>query len=247
MFSFFRDYKNSLGWKLTKLVSDFKFVPYKLNRHSKYEVGHTYWNCYLERYYIVVEIIDESKIKAKWEDGKFVIINSPLDIANEYELMRFKSRDGVKIENAKYSYSFAEIKALMFNNIIDKNVALAINEQYLSNDHLPNDYTCFYLRVIKNEGKTKIRLKRDMRKSPHNFYNIKTVGDLLKDTRIALYEFVDSDGNKLEVEPSTIAESAKVLKIKYITGAKYEITIDAKQRCGGHIFYNKEDTCYACE
>ena len=212
--------------KLLGLVSSFKYVPYKLNKHSKHEVGHMYYNGYHQEIYTVLEITDEGKTKVECEDGRVSLHRSKLDVKKDYELMPFEFDGGKVINNNKKSYSAAEIKALIYTNMItDEEVIKALMEYFIA-IHMPNDYNYYFIRTPKVEGERQIKLKRDLKKCPHNFYNIKTLSDVYKDSRIALYEFVNKAGEEILPEEIGIPAFTNVLVVDHIAGAKYRIILD---------------------
>lgn len=236
--------------KLLGLVSGFKYVPYRLNKHSKHEVGHMYYNGYHQEIYTVLEITDEGKTKVEWENGRVSLHRSKLDIKKDYELMPFEFDGGKVINSNNKSYSAAEIKALIYTNMITDEEVIKVLMEYFTATHVPNDYNYYFIRTPKVEGVRQIKLKRDLKRCPHNFYNIKTVEDLYKDSRISLYEFVDRDG--LEVIPDkdndkVIPSWTPVLLIDHIAGAKYRIKLDMYQRNGNTYarwmngFYDKNN------
>ena len=215
--------------KLVEFINDFKYVPYALNKNSKCEVGKIYWCGYWEKTYKVLEV-NGYNVKIRWQDGKIAEHCTSLDIHRDYELKPFKYKNGTEVINGRYSFTLAEIKALIINgSISDEYVIRALIEQYFKSDHVPNDYNYYYLRKINDGDSIKVRLKRDLKRSPHNFYNIKTLDDVYKDTRIALYEFIDMDGNIItEDKMKLVPVETSVTKIEFITGAKYRITLEVR-------------------
>lgn len=225
------DNKKVYGKKLDKilanLITSFNYVPYKLNKHSEHEIGHTYWSGLLRRAFTVIGTHYEG-FKLCWDNGQISVTYMPLDIKHDYELKPFETKFGIGIPvfNENHSYTAAEIKALIFSGIInDEEVIDVLFKNYFIATHIPNDYNYYFIRITEIDGEHKIQLKRDLEKCPHNFYNIKTLEDLFKDPRIALYDFIDKDGNGIIV-CKDIPSSTPVLNIEHIAGAKYRITLD---------------------
>ena len=215
--------------KLLELVSNFRYVPYRLNKHSKHEVGHMYYNGYHQEIYTVLEITDEGKTKVEWEDGRVSLHRSKLDIKKDYELMPFEfERKKVIKDNTRRSYTAAEIKALIYTSMItDEEVIDKLINEYFTATHVPNDYNYYFIRTFEKDGERGIHFKRDLKRCPHNFYNIKTLADLYKDQRISLYKFVDKNGNEVLPEDFGLPSFVSVLNIEHIAGAKYRITLDS--------------------
>lgn len=226
-------YNGKLDKKLLELVAGFHYVPYKLNKYSKHEVGHMYWNSFLQKKYEVVALHDDG-VKVCWDDGNTSITYIPLDIKHDYELKPFEYM-GDKVINTRISYTAAEIKALIYTNVItDEEVIDTLIKTYFAATHIPNDYNYYFINTGTIEGESYIKLKRDLKKCPHNFYNIKIVEDLYNDKRIALYEFIDEENNEVipDKENKVIPLWTPVLSIDHIAGAKYRITLDMYQRDG---------------
>ena len=214
--------------KLLELVSNFRYVPYKVNKYTKHEVGHTYYDNYWHEVYTVLGITDEGKVKIEWEDGRLALHRAKLD-KKDFELKPFETKFGIGIPvfNERCSYSAAEIKALIYAGVItDEEIVDVLINEYFVATHVPNDYNYYFIKTPKINGERQIKLKRDLKRCPHNFYNIKTLEDLYKDQRIALYEFVDKDGETVIPEEYGIPAFIYVLNIEHITGAKYRITLN---------------------
>lgn len=224
-------YRNqSFGLKLEEFVTKRKYVPYRLNRHSKYEVGHTYWNAYWEKVYTVLEI-NGVKVKVQWEDGKIVEHCTSLDVKRDHELKPYPTDRF----DAKKSYTAAEIKAFIYNKVFSTNLSSALIEKYFITDHSPNDYNCYFLCWSEKDGNLVVNLKRDLIKNPHNFYNIKTLGDVYNDKRIGNnYTRIDMEGNIIDPNLS-IPFWTPVLDVKYVLKEGTKVILDVVQR-NGHIY-----------
>lgn len=216
-------YTKQMDEGLLKLVTSFQYVPYKLNKYSKHEVGHTYWDSFVGIKYDIVDVGgDLVKVSA---DGYMETEFADLDIKKDYELIPYEYM-GDKVINSHHSYRAAEIKALIYTNMITDEEVIKVLMEYFTATHVPNDYNYYFIRTPEIEGVRHIKLKRDLKKCPHNFYNIKTLADVYKDPRIALYEFVNKTGEEILPEEIGIPAFTNVLVVDHIAGAKYRIILD---------------------
>lgn len=164
---------------LDKMVKDFRFVPYKLRKNAKIEIGKTYWCSKYQKWYKVLDV-KESKIKIQWQNGEVNERNISLDVYKDYELKLFECLHGQRdnnIEeiqkkyypiNSEESLSAAEIKALCCSGVIDEFTASDLIFNYFNlKKFKPNDYVYYYIWKEKNyQGYTKTILERDLVKSP---------------------------------------------------------------------------------
>ena len=117
--------------------------------------------------------------------------------------------------NSQYSYTAAEIKALVYNYLYEwDNMAInnMIEKYFNNNQNAPNDYVYYFVDFIPKDGYFKPNLRRDLKRSPRtprNFDYIKTLGQVRKDKRIINAEFIDKNG-KLVVS-ALLPDSTKVL------------------------------------
>lgn len=210
--------------KLLELVSSFQYVPYKLNKRSKHEAGRTYWDSYLQIKYDIVDI--KGNLVKVAADGYMETEFPELNIKQDYELRPFEFDGGKVVNERNKSYSAAEIKALIYTNMITDEEIVKVLMEYFTATHVPNDYNYYFIRTPEIEGVRHIKLKRDLKKCPHNFYNIKTLADVYKDPRITLYEFVNKTGEEILPEEIGIPAFTNVLVVDHIAGAKYRIILD---------------------
>ena len=162
------------SYRLDQLVKDMKFVPYKLKKYAKHEVGKTYWCSYWQKYYKVTEISDKDLITIEWEDGKVVQHRTSLDWQRDYELRPFEylsiSEDKKnQIINNDISFTAAEIKALCLVGIIDNHCKEILFDEYFSSDnkfYKPNDNTYYFIDRDRTSLVFDIKLIRDIKKSP---------------------------------------------------------------------------------
>ena len=164
-------YYKKLDKILSKLITDLKYVPYKLNKYSKHEVGHIYWSGLLRRVYEVVETHDEG-FKVHWDNGDVTITYMPLDIKHDYELKPFEYKNyGKNILNSNCSYTAAEIKALVYTGLISNELVIEELDKYFKSDYSPKDYVYYYLTAKSRNNKdhtgiSDIKIFRDLQKSP---------------------------------------------------------------------------------
>jgi hypothetical protein len=237
-------------WKLLELVENFKYVPYRLNKRSRYEVGKTYWNGYWHEIYTVLDVKPYGYVEVQWESGKINEHCTPLDHKRDFELREFP-RDMRYIFNNTYTHSFTagEIRAMMYTGIIrdignERMVERMYNEYFnmKNNRHIQNDSVYYFITTRTDvNGSMYYKLERDLKKSPHNFVNTKTYDDMLKDTRIGSYSLFDKENNPLTIKDK-VPEWVPILKIKHVEGKRYDITLDAYHR-DGHLYcrWEKED------
>ncbi len=215
-------YTKQMDEGLLKLVTSFQYVPYKLNKYSKHKVGHTYWDSFIGIKYDIVNV-GGNLVKVSG-DGYMETEFADLDIKNDYELIPYEFMGDVI--NSRHSYRAAEIKALIYTNMITDEEVIKVLMEYFTATHVPNDYNYYFIRTPIIDGVRHIKLKRDLKKCPHNFYNIKTLADVYKDPRIALYEFVNKTGEEILPEEIGIPAFTNVLVVDHIAGAKYRIILD---------------------
>ena len=198
--------------KLLDMITNCKYVPYKIKKGDKHKVGSTYWIGYWEKTYTVLEI-NGYKIKVIWDDGKVSEHMTSLDPGHDYELKIFEYKS-LQI-NSQYSHTAAEIKALVYNHFYEwDNMAInnMIEKYFNNNENAPNDYVYYFVSFTLLDGHFKPSLRRDLKKSPRtprNFDYIKTLGQVRKDKRIINAEFIDKNG-KLVVS-ALLPDSTKVL------------------------------------
>ena len=208
------------------LVSNFQFVPYKLKKGARHEVGKTYWIGYWQQIYKVLEI-NGYKIKVEWEDGKVAEHMTSLDYMRDYELKPFENKC---LKTNSDSYTGAEIKALVYNNAYDCD-NMIINdmvEKYFNSKTAPNDYVYYFVNLREIDGKLKIVLKRDVVKSPHkevNFNHIKRLRDARQDKRIKNVVFMDK--NHMVINSAILPDNTLVLDHKY-DGKTHTIVLDVE-------------------
>lgn len=237
-------YGKKLDKTLAKLITDLKWVPYQLNKHSKPEVGHTYWCGEMHRVYTVVS---ESNVglEVRWENGHVRVEHSlHLDFKHDYELKPFEIRFAVTtpLFNEIYSYTAAEIKALVFAGVIkDEDVVECLFKNYFNANCKSKDHVYYYLNIKRKYDTLDVKLVRDMKKSPYNFGYIKTVEDVFNDTRIAAnkWRFIDNEEKEVEVIHDTldkvIPHWTPILSIEYTGKKGYDIKLDMYQR-EGHTY-----------
>lgn len=164
---------------LDKMVKDFQFVPYKLRRGAKIEIGKTYWFFKFQKWYKVLDI-NGTQITIQWQNGEINERRMSLDIYKDYELKSFECLGGKRnnnIEeirkkcnpiNSEESLSAAEIKALCCAGVIDELTASNLNMDYFTlSKFKPNDYAYYYIWKERNyQGYTITTLERDLVKSP---------------------------------------------------------------------------------
>lgn len=168
------------NFELDKLVKEMKFVPYKLKKGARYQVGKTYWCAYWRRIYTVLSI-NGVKVKVKWEDdGEIVEHMTPLEYERDYELRPFEILEhGTKediihkfiVPNCNISFTAAELKALCCVGIIDPVTISDIEYKYFRDTkYAPNDNVYYFLEIIRVNciGERKVLLSRDLKKSPRN-------------------------------------------------------------------------------
>ena len=233
--------------KLLKLIEDFKYIPYRLNKRSEREVGKTYWCGYWHEVYTVLEVKENGHVKVEWENGKITEHCTALDIRHDFELREFPdyAKEFHAYDNSHTcSYSSGEIRAMMYLGIIrDLGNEAMINRMHneyfnmKNNKHIQNDSVYYFITTRTDiNGNTYYKLERDLKKSPHNFSNTKTYGDMLKDTRIGRYSLFDNNNNPLTIKDK-VPENALILEIKHIEDRLYYITLDAFRK-DGKLHYN---------
>ena len=214
--------------KLRHLISEFKYVPYKPKNYAKHEVGGVYWSGYWQNIYTVLEV-NGNKIKVEWGDGKVVEHMTSIDPKHDYELKAFEyNKDWKTIDNLfRFSYTAAEIKALIYNGAIsDEKMVDDLIKYYFNAKKAPNDHIYYYLvpkHATESDQKT-IKLIRDLKKSPHNFNNIKTLEDVRNDNRIGVFEIRDRN-NKFIIS-CDIPKDIKVIEVKHDIDNIYIIILD---------------------
>lgn len=149
--------------RLTQLVQEKRFVPYRLVAPYCHEVGAIYWCGYWQKYYTVIEV-DSRQVKACWEDGTETIHSTSLNPTLDYQLKEMEFVDVAVPENI--SMTFAEIKShLVIGEQFSPKVLLDFENRYLlCKARCPNDVTYYYLCFDKN--RQKLFLSRDLIKSP---------------------------------------------------------------------------------
>lgn len=218
--------------KLLDMIANCKYVPYKPKKGAKHKVGSTYWCGYWEKIYTVLEIND-LKIKVKWEDGKVVEHMTSLDPGSDYELKPFEYK--ALYINSQYSYTAAEIKALVYNYLYKwDNMAInnMIEKYFNNNQNAPNDYVYYFVDFIPKNGYFKPNLRRDLKRSPHNFSNIKTLRHVYTDNRLDNIKFIDK--NDVVLNSSFLPENTKVLSIEPgdVFKCKYVVKLDVEIKIG---------------
>lgn len=170
------------SYTLDKIVKELKFVPYKLKKGAKHEVGKTYWNGYWQKSYKVIDI-NGSKIKVIWQDGGESTHMTCLDYRHDYELRPFESlseysdiqnfRDNYDPVNSDQSLTWGEIKALCCAEIIPEYIADNLVFNYFPTKYSryePNDEVYYYLTYGRNYANyIDSNIVRDQIKSPRKY------------------------------------------------------------------------------
>lgn len=219
--------------KLLDMITNCKYVPYKLKKYAKHKVGSTYWIGYWEKTYTVLEIND-NKIKVVWDDGKVTEHMTSLDYIHDYELKPFEYKS-LQI-NSQYSHTAAEIKALVYNYLYEwDNMAInnMIEKYFNNNQNAPNDYVYYFVDFIPKDGYFKPNLRRDLKRSPHNFSNIKTLRHVYADNRLENAKFIDK--NDVVINSIPLSGDTKVLSIEPgdVFKCKYVVKLDVEIKIGG--------------
>ena len=234
-------------WKLLELVENFRYVPYRLNKHSRYEVGKTYWNGYWHEEYTVLDVIG-NYVEVKWASGKVNMHCTALDPRHDFELREFPQYTKRYYDNAyTCSYTAGEIRAMMYTGIIrnigNEDMVNRMYSEYFdtkNNKHIHNDSIYYFITTRTDiNGMMHYKLERDLDKSPYNFSNTKTYCDMLKDTRIGRYSLFDKENNPLTIKDK-VHDWTPILNINHVEGKRYDITLDAYHR-NGYLYCHWEE------
>lgn len=152
-------------YELDNLVKTSNFVPYKVKRKSRYEVGKYYWCGYWKKYYKVLDVEYSTSgyllnVTVQWQDGRTSTHKTPLDPRYDYELREAFLDADCKVVNSKISYRGAEIKALCCLGAIPEEIAEILMTEYYNSAFAPSDEVYYFVGFFHSAF-----LKRDLLKS----------------------------------------------------------------------------------
>ena len=154
------------SYELDKLVKEMKFVPYKLRKGARYEVGKTYWCGYWNDAYEVLSV-NGSKVKIRWlSSGKEVEHMTSLDYRYDYELRPFEYKVEWGWDN--YSFTGAELKALCCAQKLDPITINVLRRKFEDDKYAPNQNVYYFIEIkrVNEIGERRTYLTRDLKKSP---------------------------------------------------------------------------------